>query len=87
MVRYLFNRFRRPTIRSGSLLFADIHRTPTKNAQFVSFLTQSGFRKVDPDKYEKSLRRRRVIAHALMWTILAGFGWVVIESAQALSLF
>jgi hypothetical protein len=69
------------------LLFADIHRTPTKNPQFVSFLTQSGFRKVDPDKYEKSLRRRRVIAHALMWTILAGFGWVVIESAQALSLF
>ena len=87
MVRYFFNRFRRPTIKSGSLLFTDIHRTPTKNAQFVSFLTQSGFRKVDPDKYEKSLRRRRVIAHALMWTILAGFGWVVIESAQALSLF
>jgi hypothetical protein len=87
MVRYLFNRFRRPTIKSGSLLFEDIHRTPTKNAQFVSFLTESGFRKVDPNKYEQSLRRRRLVAHALMWAILAGFGWVVIESAQALSLF
>ena len=87
MVRYFLNRFRRPTIKSGSLLFADIHRTQTKNPQFVSFLTESGFRKVDPNKYEKSLRRRRVVAHALMWTILAGFGWVVIESAQALSLF
>jgi hypothetical protein len=87
MVRYFFNRFRRPTIKSGSLLFEDIHRTATKNAQFVSFLTESGFRKVDPNKYEQSLRRRRVVAHALMWAILAGFGWVVIESAQALSLF
>jgi len=87
MVRYFLNRFRRPTIRSGSLLFEDIHRSATKNAQFVSFLTESGFRKVDPDRYEKSLRRRRVVAHVLMWTILAGFGWVVIESAQALSLF
>ncbi len=26
MFRYLFNRFRRPTIKSGSLLFEDIHR-------------------------------------------------------------
>ena len=40
-----------------------------------------------PNKYERSLRRRRMVAHALLWSILAGFGWVVIESAQALSLF
>ncbi|MEZ5278693.1 MAG: hypothetical protein R3F07_20090 [Opitutaceae bacterium] len=87
MVRYLVNRFRRPTVKSGSLLFADISRTQTRNAQFVSFLSESGFRKVDPGKYERSLRRRRVVAHVLLWSILAGFGWVVIESAQALSLF
>jgi hypothetical protein len=87
MVRYLINRLRRPTVKSGRLLFADISRTQTRNAQFVSFLSESGFRKVDPGKYERSLRRRQVVAHVLLWSILAGFGWVVIESAQALSLF
>lgn len=87
MFRYLLNCLRRPTVRSGALLFAEVDRTQTRNAQFVSFLSESGFRKVDPNKYERSLRRRRVVAHVLLWSILAGFGWVVIESAQALSLF
>lgn len=89
MIRYILNCLRRPTVRSGALLFTDVSRTQTqtRNAQFVSFLSESGFRRVDPNKYERSLRRRRIVAHALLWSILAGFGWVVIESAQALSLF
>jgi hypothetical protein len=33
------------------------------------------------------MRRRRVVAFACVWLMVAGFAWVVIESAQALSIF
>ena len=63
MIRYILNCLRRPTVRSGALLFSEVSRTQTRNAQFVSFLSESGFRRVDPNKYERSLRRRRIVAH------------------------
>jgi hypothetical protein len=87
MLRFWIRQLRRPAIKAGSLLHTEVRPTRTKNAQFVSFLAESGFRKVDPDRYEKSLRRRRMAAVAFIWAIVAGFAWVVIESAQALSLF
>ena len=59
-----------------------------KNPQFVSFLQQSGFReRINPDHYEKKMRRRRFAAYAVLVVILAAFSWIMLESAQALSLF
>ena len=88
MIRCVLNMLRRPAVDSSALLHRrDYDRTSTRNVQFVSFLDESGFRRVDPDKYERSMRRRRVVAYALLWMMVAGFAWVVIESAQALSIF
>ncbi len=59
-----------------------------KNPQFVSFLQQSGFReRINPDHYEKKMRRRRRFAYACIILIVAAFSWVMLESAQALALF
>ena len=88
MLRSFLNRFRRPAVTTSVLLDrGGFDRTRTKNVQFVSFLDESGFRRVDPNRYERSMRRRKTMAYALVWSMVAGFAWVVIESAQALSLF
>jgi len=88
MVQVLLNLFRRPAVGSVALLHQrGSQRTRTKNAQFVSFLDDSGFRRLNTDKWERSMRRRRTVAYALLWLMVSGFAWVVIESAQALSLF
>jgi hypothetical protein len=89
MLRCLINLFRRPPVGTSALLHRrDYDRTSTKNAQFVSFLDESGFRRgIDSNKYEASMRRRRVAAYVLLGMMVAGFAWVVIESAQALSIF
>lgn len=88
MIRCVLNMLRRPPVASSALLHRrDFDRTSTRNVQFVSFLDESGFRRVDPDKYERSMRRRRAVAYCLLWMMVAGFAWVVIESAQALSIF
>lgn len=56
--------------------------------QFVSFLQQSGFReRINPDHYERKMRRRRLVAYGFVVIVILGFGWVMMESAQALSLF
>lgn len=57
------------------------------NGQFVSFLQDSGFRRSNPDRYERTLQRRKVVLAVLTWAAVGGFTWVVVESAQALSLF
>ena len=36
---------------------------------------------------EYAFRRQRIVAYSLLWVMVAGFAWVVIESAQALSIF
>jgi hypothetical protein len=61
--------------------------TTTKNGQFLSYLGQAGFRRVNPAKYERSMRYRRAALAVFFWMLVAGFSWVVIESAQALSMF
>jgi len=88
MLRCVLNLFRRSPVRSSALLYRrDFDKTSTRNVQFISFLDESGFRRVNPDKYERSMRRRRTFAYACLWVMIAGFAWVVIESAQALSIF
>ena len=88
MFRAMFHQLRKPTVPHSAFLHRrDLDRTSTRNAQFISFLDNSGFRRVDTDKWERKMRRQRLVAYALLWTMVAGFAWVVIESAQALSLF
>lgn len=88
MMRAMLNLLRRPAVPHSALLHRrDFDKTSTRNAQFISFLDDSGFRRVDPDKWERRMRRQRAVAYVLLWSMVAGFAWVVIESAQALSLF
>jgi hypothetical protein len=88
MLRCAFHMLRRSPLGHSALLGRRGDEcTRTRNAQFVSFLDESGFRRVNPDRYERSMRRRRHAAFALLWMLVAGFAWVVIESAQALSIF
>ncbi len=83
MLRNLLNRFRplsaRPTRRAGQRI---------RNAEFWRrMVVRGGLSSRRADRYEATLRRRR-LARTLGLTALAIFGaWVVIESAQALSMF
>ncbi|HUL53266.1 MAG TPA: hypothetical protein VLT83_07650 [Opitutaceae bacterium] len=87
VLRVVRHWFRRPAIRMGSVDNSRIRTTRTKNAQFISYLVESGFRQVNVDHYEAGLRRRRWARAALFCLLGAGGAWVVIESARALSMF
>jgi hypothetical protein len=87
MLRAVRHWFYRPAIRMWSVDNSRIHTTQTKNAQFISYLVESGFRQVNGDRYESSLRRRRVVKSLLFWILVAGGAWVLIESARAISMF
>jgi hypothetical protein len=78
--------FHRPAIRMGPIDNSRIHTTRIKNAQFVSYLTETGFRQVNADRYESSLHRRRLVKRVLVVLLIGGGAWVVIESARALSM-
>ncbi len=81
------NLFRRKPVKNAPLLGKDSSQYKVTNAQFVSFLEQSGFRKRQLDRHEKTKRVKKVFGLAFVWTVVLGFAWIVIESAQALELF
>jgi hypothetical protein len=87
MLRLLRRWLYRPAIRMGAVDNSRIHTTHTKNAQFISYLVESGFRQVNVDRYESGLRSRRVFRRMLFWMLVGGGAWVVIESVRALSMF
>ncbi len=87
MIRWLSIVLHRPAFRADPRLHGRGRDTRTQNSQFLSFLHGSGFRRVNPDHYERAMRRRRVVMAVFTWACVAGFAWVVIESAQALSMF
>ena len=87
MIHWLSTVLRRPAFRADPRLHSRRGATRTQNSQFLSFLHDTGFRRVNPDQYERSLRRRRTAMAVFTWAAVAGFAWVVIESAQALSMF
>lgn len=87
MVNWLSMLCRRPANKPGPVLQTKQRTGTTRNSQFVSYLGQAGFRRVNPGKYERSLRYRRAALAVFFWCLLAGFSWIVIESAQALSIF
>lgn len=88
MLGLLKNLFRRPPIRMGRVDNARIRRTPIRNAQFVSFVDASGcFEARRPDRFDRRLRRQKLLKSALALLGAGGLGWVVLESARAISQF
>ncbi len=85
MLRVMRRWWYRPAIRMGSVDNSRIRTTRTRNAQFVSYLVDSGFR-VASDHYEAGLRRRRVVKRILFWLFVVGGAWLIVESARALAM-
>jgi hypothetical protein len=61
--------------------------TNTRRVQFISYLEASGSRSRHVDRYERGLRRRRTAKFFLLATLGFAIAWVLIESAQAVTLF
>jgi hypothetical protein len=67
---------------------ARIHTTRIRNAQFVSFVDASGcFEARRPDRFDRKLRRQKFVRTAAALLGAGGLGWIVIESARAISQF
>ena len=58
-----------------------------QNAQFVSFLQKSGFRRQVLNRHDKTKRFKKLVSTLVAWSLVIGLIWVVVESAQALELF
>lgn len=58
-----------------------------KHAQFACYLEETGFRTHNVDRYERSLRRRRVAKGLFLWASAFAVAWIVLESARAVVLF
>lgn len=89
MLRLIKSWFHRPAIRMGRVDNSRIHTTRLRNAQFVSFFSESGGFSTPghTDRYEARLRRRKRLKMLMALSFAAGGAWVVIESAKALTLF
>ncbi len=88
MFRLLTQCFRRPAVRMGRVDNARIRRTAIRNAQFVSFVDASGcFEARRPDRHDRRLRRFQLVKGVLALLGAGGLGWVVLESARAISQF
>lgn len=80
--------FHRPAIRMGRVDNTLIQTTRLRNAQFVSFMSQSeSFAPFCSDRYEVRMRRRKFMKIALLGGIVAGLAWIIIESASAITMF
>jgi len=86
MLRVMRRWWYRPAIRMGSVDNSRIRTTRTRNAQFVSYLVDIGFRQVNADHYEAGLRRRRLVKRVLFWLLVVGGAWLIVESARALAM-
>lgn len=88
MLRWLKNLFRRPPIRMGLVEDPRLRRTKIRNAQFVSFVDASGcFDARRPDRFDRKLRRQKFLKALFTLGATGGLGWVVLESARAISQF
>lgn len=57
------------------------------NPQFVTFLETTKFRRLNLDKHERRMRRKTVWGRMSLLIATLVFGWIIMESAQAISLF
>jgi len=80
--------FHRPAIRMGRVDNSLFQTTRLRNAQFVSFMSQSeSLAPFCSDRYESKLRRRKFVKVALLAGLIAGVAWIIIESASAITMF
>ena len=88
MFRVLLNLFHKPRFRMGSVDNSRIRTTRIRNAQFVSYLSQSdNLKKRYNDAYDMRLLRRKRFRRGLSLLGILLFSWIVIESAKALAIF
>jgi hypothetical protein len=79
--------FHRPAIRMGRVDNSLIQTTRLRNAQFVSFMSQSeSLAPFCTDRYESKLRRRKLMKFALLAATIAGIAWIILESASAITI-
>ncbi len=88
MLYVLKNLFHRPAIRMGRVDNSLIQTTRLRNAQFVSFMAQSESRvPFASDRYDAKLRWRKRLKFTLIAATIVGLAWVIVESANAISMF
>lgn len=88
MLYALKSLFHRPAIRMGRVDNSLFQTTRLRNAQFVSFMSQSeSLAPFCSDRYESKLRRRKFVKTALLASLIAGAAWIIIESASAITMF
>jgi hypothetical protein len=88
MLRALKNLFHRPAIRMGRVDNGRIRRSAVRNAQFVSFVDTSGYCEARrPDRFDRRLRRQKLLRAGLALAGAGGLGWVMLESARAIARF
>ncbi len=87
MIDFLSSLLRKKRVKNDALLDRNSEDFRMQNAQFVSFLQKSGFRKQQLDRHEKTKRFKKFVAVCFGWIICGGVLWVLVESAQALELF
>ena len=78
---------RKKRVHSDTLLDSNSDHYRMQNAQFVSFLQKSGFRRQLIDRHEKTKRFKKILGITVAWVLGGGLLWVVVESAQAIELF
>ena len=88
MIRALLHFLRRPAVRMGRVDNARIRRNSIRNAQFISFISQSGgIAPTRPDQHDRRLRWQRLRRTAGWLALTGGSVWLVLESAKALEIF
>lgn len=88
MLYSLKSLFHRPAIRMGRVDNSSFQTTRLRNAQFISFMSQGdSLAPMSLDRYDTKLRRRKRLKAVLVLGMIAGFAWIVIESAHAISMF
>jgi hypothetical protein len=88
MLSTLKNLFHRPAIRMGRVDNSRIQTTRIRNAQFISFVAETGsLVPFNTDRYDIRLRRQKTVKGLITLAVVGGLAWIVIESARALSMF
>jgi hypothetical protein len=84
VLRALRNLCHRPAVRFG---LARDARSPLRDPRFVSFVAQSNRKLLNTDFHDAVLRGRKFGRRVLLALLVLGGAWIVLESAQALSVF
>ena len=88
MLRLFKRRSGRPPIRMGRVDNRTIRTTVTRNAGFVSFISESGSASgLHPDRHDRRLRRQKFVRWLVTGACASAFSWIALESARALSIF